>query len=171
MKNLVLFFSLLLLAALGCQSDLLTTADDSVDLRAKKMVPFHSETIQWLDPESLPADCGFPADFLFEGYATHLGMVTGWLHGYHCEFAGPVFTGYLHGAYVAANGDELWFDGVVSVNFASNPPALISDGTTFTGGTGRWANATGSATGQMFPTETPGVDLYIFDGEVSAPGK
>ncbi|MBK7407112.1 MAG: hypothetical protein IPL49_10545 [Saprospirales bacterium] len=178
MKNLFLFSFLLLFAAMGCQTDLLTSPqDETLNLRAKKMVPFHSETTQWMDPSSGLLECttpgfpfSFPIRFLSEGQATHLGHVTGWVEGYYCSVNEMgILEGHFNGAYNAANGDELHFTGVVVFNL--NTGEILSVETEFAGGTGRWINATGWATGVATPTETPNVEFYVFDGEISAPGK
>lgn len=171
-----MFSFLLLLAAMGCQTDLTTGFDDeNLALRGeKKMVPFHAEVNMWFDLSGEIVNyCGIPVPkrFLFEGNATHLGHVTGWGEGYACwiDPATGVFHGDLTGAYIAANGDELWFEGWIETDI--NTGMFLASESEFTGGTGRWVNATGSITSTAQPTETPGVTLYIHDGEVSAPGK
>lgn len=178
MKNLLMFSFLLLFAAMGCQTDLTTGLDDeNLTLRGEKnMVPFHAEVDTWFDLAGGFSDCGIPGfqapkRFVFEGKATHLGHVTGWGEGYACQF-NPVtgdFHGDFTGAYIAANGDELWFEGWIETNLFTG--MFLGSESEFTGGTGRWVDATGSITSTVQPTETPGVTLYTHDGEVSAPGK
>ena len=92
-----------------------------------------------------------------EGHATHMGRITG--EGRHCV-NGPVFD-YGVVVLVAANGDELY--GTYSGQFLGEEP----DGTVsvlsfeeYEGGTGRFANAVGSAvnvTSAVFLTEFSGV--------------
>lgn len=175
MKNL--FLLILLLAVAGCNTDLnVGQEDEALALRGEKqMVPFHSEVNQWFDLTGGFMDCGIPGTQIpirwgFEGESTHIGHGTGWGEGYQC-FISPqgIFHGDYTGSYVAANGDELWFDGSVEFNLPTGE--FLSNEGEFTGGTGRWVNATGWFTSTAEPTETPGVTFYIHDGEVSAPGK
>jgi hypothetical protein len=87
----------------------------------------------------------------YTGTATHLGAYTREEH----LFLNPdgTFTGTI--VFTAANGDELWVDfagGFVSPTTAVGTYA-------FTGGTGRFADATGTAT---FDADTPdGVNVAV----------
>jgi hypothetical protein len=93
----------------------------------------------------------------YTGTATHLGHFTRreWL-----TFTGPgTFTGTM--VTVAANGDELWLD----FDGAFTSPTTAEGTYTFTGGTGRFADATGTAD---FEAYTPdGVNVTAtFDGAI-----
>ena len=88
----------------------------------------------------------------FAGVGTHTGMYTA-----HGEGTGVVdATGILHGSgtttIVAANGDEIF--GTFTVTTADFPPDLhtATSVTTITGGTGRFADATGTLTTFVFST-------------------
>ena len=90
------------------------------------------------------------------GNATHLGNFT---RHETITFTGPgTFVGHL--AFVAANGDEL--DADLAGHFVSADDAV---GTyTFTGGTGRFSDATGTAT---FAASKSGLDVALtFKGTI-----
>lgn len=80
----------------------------------------------------------------------------------------PTATGFYH--FVAANGDTLTaeFDGV------STPVApgvlYIVETATITGGTGRFAGATGSFTGERLYDTLAGTTIGSFEGIISSPG-
>jgi hypothetical protein len=133
----------------------------------KKARPFHAEaTATWDNVfNGLFAP---PANFEGSGTATHLGDITqsGTL------FLAPpdanfVFPGYGSVTFVAANGDSVSFDYEGFLN------AVTGEGTgtfTFTGGTGRFAGATGSGTFDAlidlsFATEQP--MTVTLDGSIS----
>ena len=87
------------------------------------------------------------ATFAGEANATHLGKVTQF--GDLVLFSNPLATGSAPGGgsvtLIAANGDEVYFDydGVLFITGATS--ALGVGDLTITGGTGRFANATGQA--------------------------
>ena len=96
------------------------------------------------------------------GRATHLGS----FFREELIHFNPV-AGTLNGTvtFTAANGDQLF--GIVAGGFVS--PTTAAGTYTFTGGTGRFANATGDAD---FTLTTPdGVNFIVeFEGTVSSPG-
>jgi hypothetical protein len=104
--------------------------------------------------------------FLFVGTATHLGNFvfsgTWGITGLN-EDGGYVYD--IQGTYTAANGDTInivcpdW-----GVNDGANP--VVSKGIVhFVGGTGRFANASGSYVGTLSPAPTP--TLFTAEGTIS----
>ena len=93
----------------------------------------------------------------YGGTATHLGLFTREERLF--LFPDGSVTGTI--VFTAANGDELWAD--VSGGFIS--PTNAEGTYTFTGGTGRFVNATGSAT---FEAYTPdGIHVAVaFEGTI-----
>ncbi len=77
------------------------------------------------------------------GTASHLGAVTTMAR--HCTPAADTIAGG-QGTFVAANGDEIYFDYNGSAPFPGEGTTVIVATTVFeiTGGTGRFADATGS---------------------------
>lgn len=155
---------LILLAALlmaGCTSDMLAPAGDADDLefRAKKYVT--KPMTMWLeaaiDPTQGTISCipfgAFPAGGWMQGHATHMGQLdpagSPWNHG-SCymvfnangQFVKAVIEG-SHGQWMAANGDILFWEGVYEVF----PDGTYSADMDFTGGTGRFENASGNVFG------------------------
>jgi len=104
-----------------------------------------------------PAEDGLHLTASATGLATHLGLFTRdervVLHG------DGTFEGTL--VFIAANGDELWAD--IDGGFISPTTAL---GTyTFTGGTGRFANATGGA--DVVAVTSDGIHIALtFEGTI-----
>jgi hypothetical protein len=139
----------------------LARADDN------KALPFHAEgTATW--DNILNGLFAPPANFEGSGTATHLGNFTqsGTL------FLGPpdanfVFPGFGSVTFVAANGDTVNFDYEGFLN------GVTGEGTgtfTFTGGTGRFAGASGGGTFDAlidlsFATGQP--MTVTLDGEIS----
>ncbi len=80
------------------------------------------------------------------GEGTHLGRYSLVMHN-QVDFTAGFVTG--EGAYTAANGDRLNFTIFQPIQPANSPAVL-----TFTGGTGRFAHATGSETTRASNTTT-----------------
>ncbi len=103
------------------------------------------------------------------GTASHLGLMT--MASLHCTTLGPIEGGV--GNLVAANGDriEFTYNGMVDpTEFAEG--ARISGGAyhTITGGTGRFANATGQFHMTFIGTlhfTSPMTITWTFDGTIS----
>ena len=85
---------------------------------------------------------GLQTTSLATGTANHLGAVT--MMARHCTPAADTIAGG-QGTFVAANGDEIYFDYSGSAPFPGEGTTVIVATTTFeiTGGTGRFADATG----------------------------
>jgi hypothetical protein len=100
--------------------------------------------------------------FLIIGDASHLGIVTG------------VATEQPYGnsfTLVVANGDTISGYGVfTSFTPLNSRLAAFTENITITGGTGRFAGATGSAMGQGLVSLTTGVVEESFQGTISSPG-
>jgi len=145
--------------------------DDSVGVTLKKgmntpvlvNVPFKTDLSVWDMSDYADTRCGgYPVFFLtMEGYgtATHLGKLTTIM-----TFCCDVTTGAYYntaGTFVAANGDELFFEipnGQIIPNDEDNSSyyqTKFDDLMIFTGGTGRFAGATGEAMS----------NAYVHDGE------
>jgi len=94
------------------------------------------------------------------GKATHLGRFTR-TETIYPNPDNPTFTGTLE--FIAANGDKLCAS--MSGQFTS-PTGDRAEGTyTFTGGTGRFKNATGSAVFEVSPDGVPNFDV-TFSGTI-----
>ena len=74
--------------------------------------------------------------------------------------------------FVAANGDSLTASSIGSATPTPDPNILIIDEVgTITGGTGRFANATGTFTVQRVLNLTTGISTGSFNGAISNPGR
>lgn len=100
-----------------------------------------------------------------EGTLSHLGRVTQTISG--C-FSPATLTSTGNASFVAANGDRL--DLAVTSAFAPGGPAsnaVVTTNGTITGGTGRFANATGFATIVTRFDVPAGVGTATVDGMIS----
>ena len=156
--------------ALSMTAMLLTTAFAGPSA-AKKAVPFKgviegTEDFTFLDP---PED---GINLIIEGSgggnATHLGRFTATWHGditFGVEFSPIIRT------FVAANGDELYAEGL-GAGTPPDPDQFVVELMTITGGTGRFEGATGSFTVErvVFNVVDPFEDLETigtFDGTIT----
>lgn len=103
------------------------------------------------------------------GNATHLGLYTVQYEGTIHRVNG-VGIGVLTAQYVAANGDRL-FARASGQGVPSGIPGVnkIVEQYTITGGTGRFAGATGSFTQERLLTLATGVTSGTFDGVIVIP--
>jgi len=128
---------------------------------AKKQVPFRG-TAEGATVRVSPDPGGVGLAVLAHGNATHLGRFS----REETILFNPA-TGTLTGliAFTAANGDQLF--GTVEGGFVS---ATVATGTyTFTGGTGRFQNASGEADFSLSTSD--GVHFAVeFDGSLSSVG-
>lgn len=116
----------------------------------------------------VPEDCGPGVGLniqVGEGNATHLGRLTTTMSFCVDLNPGPDFWTYAFrhgddGRFVSANGDELWFTvpagRVVPIAEPGSHAAFFKDRFVFTGGTGRFAGATGEGMTDSF------VDAALF---------
>jgi len=102
------------------------------------------------------------------GNATHLGRLT-WVATLVANNA----TGQAVGSYqfTAANGDMLFTD-FTGLGVPTETPGVlyIVDDVTITGGTGRFAGATGAFTFIHLYDIAAGITIGSFDGTISSPG-
>ena len=116
-------------------------------------VPFKADFSVWDHSDYSDLSCGgypvFLLTMLGNGNITHLGKMTTMM-----TFCCDVSTGYYYntvGSFVAANGDELSFEIIEGQIVPNDEPnsayyqSKFNDLVTFTGGTGRFEDATGSA--------------------------
>jgi hypothetical protein len=137
---------------------LLAPAASATDGRADHALPFRatvvmSATGMALAPpgarSTFEGRCSVPSDwvisFVGSGSATHLGLVT--FSASHCTQVGATISvSDGRASFVAANGDVLREDyGDAAFSFPSSSLACATTQATFTGGTGRFAGASGSA--------------------------
>lgn len=132
------FFSLRLgVALLVVTSMLAATTPASAEVRAHKS----GGTAQFVSP----------TDFVGSGHATHLGQYSEVGYAFFSPTATPgVLQVDAWATYTAANGDELWAYIAGQLDLTTG---AIAATVTYVGGTGRFTDASGSATlsGQMMP--------------------
>jgi hypothetical protein len=106
---------------------------------------------------------------LISGIVSHLGSSTGVIVE-NINLADLSFVGTF--TLQAANGDTIvgTATGVLLFNPANPGFFDVSETFTITGGTGRFAGATGSAIGQGQANRTTGVAQESFQGTISSPG-
>jgi len=136
-------------------------------VEAAKQVPFHGSL------EGLVTRSGAPpivtVDVEAEGKASHLGRFEVSIP-HEVEIATRTATGsYL---FVAANGDTLTADFVGHSNPTDEDPTVlyIVEEATITGGTGRFAGATGSFICERLYDTVAGATTGSFEGTISSPG-
>ena len=101
------------------------------------------------------------------GNATHLGR---YAVSYQVEVFIPTRVGIASLTFVAANGDSIFADGLGQAS-ASGTPGVnrIAEDFTITGGTGRFAGASGSFHVERLVTMATGVSSGTFDGNIVMP--
>ena len=126
-------------------------------------VPFKANFSVWDHSDYSDPQCGGPPNFFLtmvgDGNITHLGKMTTRMT-FCCDVSTGIYTNTI-GSYVAANGDELWFEileGLIVPNEGDNSSyyqTRFDDPVIFTGGTGRFEDASGEAM----------TNAYVHDGE------
>lgn len=181
MKNKSIFIALAVMAVTACNkstnkviptaesTNTLQSADVQSSAMAKKSgVPFKGSLSYSINMSlGLPCNCGALAtvgDFEGTGTVTHMGL----LKAKNKTCVAPIIvSGNYVGnqitvqcaSFTAANGDEIYCN-IPSYNlmFTANGTATGTLEAEFTGGTGRFAGATGSFTGTMtVPLSNPGL--------------
>lgn len=153
-------------SALRCFLAMLALLCVAGPVAARDQVPFKG------DFDGTVTRAGAPpivmVDVNAEGHATHLG---------HFALDIPhtvnVVTRIATGTYtfVAANGDTLTADFVGHASPTADPTVLyIEEEATITGGTGRFAGATGSFTAERLYDTVDGTTTGSFEGSISSPG-
>ena len=143
---------------------------------AQQAVPF--DTYATLtDPAGDPVDPAWQAYCEAQGYdlgfqgtrtgtATHLGKYISPERGCLDFSSFPIVQSRnIEILFVAANGDELMAISEGDFDFSQNPPRLLWAFFEFTGGTGRFENATGG--GEVIDSEEAPVVLFRYLGEIS----
>lgn len=133
-----------------------------------KLVPF-SGTLQ---AQESPSPGPSPGTLLFDGtgggIATHLGRFTVTWH-FTVNLAAGTGSGPVH--YIAANGDDIFATVVGQAEPTSTPGVFhIVEVQTITGGTGRFANATGSFIVERLEVFNTGFSSGSFHGTITSPG-
>jgi hypothetical protein len=106
-------------------------------------------------------------DAIGSGNATHLGL---YAVSYHVEVDDSTGVGIESLTFVAANGDSVSADGLGQGNPSEMPGVnRIVEEYNITGGTGRFAGATGSFTVERLVALATGVSSGTFDGEIVIP--
>ena len=137
-------------------------ATDAVVASAHGELPFHG-SLEGTDTDTV----SFP--FLFvhlagTGNATHLGYYTA-TFDFHVDLRTPASPAVGSFTLTAANGDSLSGDLLGRASIA-NGVATIVETATITGGTGRFADATGSFTVARTVIQATGVSSGSFDGTI-----
>jgi hypothetical protein len=102
------------------------------------------------------------------GNATHLGKFR-FEHPHTVNLLDFAIAGPIH--LLAANGDEVFADFSGQASETPTPGVLLVVGTaTITGGTGRFAGATGSFAHQRLVDQVAGTFAGSFEGTISSPG-
>ena len=143
---------------------------DSLDAAAaEKAVPFKGsvQTLETLDFTGFPT--AVTSSAIGTGNATHLGQFTvTWK--VVIDFTLPGGAAIGSGVYTAANGDSLFVDLVGHGVPTENPDVIsIVDVQTITGGTGRFAGATGSFIRESLSNLATGATSGPFDGTIVIP--
>jgi len=103
-------------------------------------------------------------DAIGTGEATHLGRFT---VTYQVEVDLPTSMGIGSATFKAANGDSVFAEFIGQGNPTQDPDvSFIVETYTITGGTGRFANATGSFTVHRFVNLVTGITTGSFDGTI-----
>jgi hypothetical protein len=139
---------------------------------AQQQVPFKGG-LNGVVTVGKPTPQGLPALVNATGNATHLGQFTLAIPHLVTRANGPANGGTAVGTYqfVAANGDRLTASFNGQAKPTSTPGVLaIVETATITGGTGRFAGATGSFTCMRLYDMVAGKTTGSFAGTISAPG-
>jgi hypothetical protein len=146
---------------------LLTAALAGQAVAADKLVPF-TGSLHAHESETFPAPGTLLADGSGGGIATHIGLFTLTWH-FTVNLADGTGTGPVR--IIAANGDEI-FTSVAGKSEPTSTPGVfrIMEVQTITGGTGRFANATGSFMVERLTDLNTGFTSGSFHGIITSPG-
>ena len=148
-----------------------TQLDDGTLKGAKNhAVPFKAKFVQF---ETWGDYSGYPEVDLTmegEGIASHLGKTMLYIEQ-HWDFSNPVSDGSAKVEFTAANGDILEsfvenYGTVVEINEFGNPVLKVWGEGDFTGGSGRFENATGSFTFIASHRVTTGGGEAVYMGSI-----
>jgi hypothetical protein len=147
-------------AAVGSALPVATAGGDAAPAQAHGQLPFHG-SLEATDVDTV----AFPflsVHLTGGGTATHLGNYTA-TFDFRVDLRTPASPALGSFALTAANGDTLLGDLVGRASIA-NGVATVVETATVTGGTGRFANATGSFTTSRTVVQATGVSTGSFDG-------
>jgi hypothetical protein len=148
---------------------LLTAALAGPAIADDKLVPFSGSlhAKETIVSQGMPPGT-FVADGSGGGIATHLGLFTlTWK--FTVIIADGTGTGPVH--FIAANGDEIFTTSAGTSEPTSTPGVFhIMEVQTITGGTGRFANATGSFLVDRLTDLNTGLTSGSFHGAITSPG-
>jgi len=146
------------------------TAAFTVPTAAQNQVPFKGSLQgQEIDtPEGGPPPTTLNADGSASGIATLVGQFS-FRYQLTVNLANDTATGSAQ--LIAANGDNI-FTTIVGSSVPSGTPGVLSitEINTVTGGTGRFAGATGSFTTLRFINSATGLTSGSFNGMITSPG-
>lgn len=185
MKRLTLSMLAPLAFAAACDADRAPTAIDAVVMAPAAykggqpaFVPFTVRETFGVAPNAAPLLCApaaaqvaIPDLYISGGVASHLGKTSSLVTFETCALIMPVGTGATvtgHIVMTAANGDELHSTFVMTQD-AAGPFEL--DSFTITGGTGRFANASGSGSGSGWIDVSTLNGYWHARGTMSSPGQ
>ena len=160
MKKTVITITLALLLSL-----LLASTTFAAPAAAEKQLPFKGS---WQAVETY--DIAFPTIIVHgsgSGNATHLGRYT---VRYEAEVNIPTGAGIESAQFVAANGDSFFAEGRAQPTPTEIPYVItLVEMYTITGGTGRFAGATGSFTVERVLNQATGVSSGTINGDIVIP--
>lgn len=152
------------------------TTSSTTETAKKAGVPFKGSMTYNFVAENVPCDCGsyFPVGNLFgTGNLTHLGNATSKIK----PCAAPLMNGDVRigdiigvecGSFVAANGDEVYCHTYPYNLYYTATAAVGTITCDFVGGTGKFANATGSFTGTITVPYGQGIATFTnIDGTIN----
>ena len=137
---------------------------------ASEMVPFNATLSGYVETSEFLPPCTIHGHAIVFGNATHVGVYTGTGELYQ-DVCNSTFIGSFH--WFAANGDEIsgTFEGYLC---PTETPGVYDNHETaeVTGGTGRFANATGhfELAGQLDFTTNPPSFVLPWQGVISSVG-
>lgn len=167
----------LIRAVAGVAVLVLATASPATAGREAPTVPFRGSVVTYDQPMTPPTDCPPPAEWRYTsvgpGVMTHLGKVE--VAVTHCSWMTGPTTGvydYSDVVITAANGDTLTVEHSGTWELTEfgpdGPTTSVVHGTwTITGGTGRFAGATGSGTMSGVDDLVGGIMSSRWDGVIA----
>lgn len=182
MKNQLLLIVMIAVLAASCQKSdngmSLSQDPQSGSALKNNGVPFKGAMLYTQSTTlNLPCNCGAMStvgNFDGQGNITHFGL----LKSKNKTCASPIMAGSIQignhiviecGSFVAANGDEIYVNIAPYDIYFGNTAASGTMSAEFAGGTGRFANATGSFTGTItVPYSNPNtVSLTNINGTIN----
>jgi hypothetical protein len=169
----------LLFAALVVACDSATAPDPQLSMNAAAaadgLVPIRIQETAFTAPDAMAVVCepaaagvALPDRLLARGVASHLGQVSSVITGASCvvDLTSGVVAIAGTAERTAANGDLL-----LATWAGTLAGGTLTLDITFTGGTGRFRNATGWAHGSGYMDASTGTGAWTAAGRISAPGR